>query len=205
LSNTTPFLGGDASLDHVVSHLIQPVIVPMQSSADTTNVLASDVSLDHVVSHPIQPTVEEVVMPMQSSVDPTLLLESDKSKEVTLPMQSLANPTLLLGGDASFDHVLIISSYVPSEKGSIPLSLSILPPSPRMVSFDWNDLVEPHLPSSAPFHIMGVHRCIIDEGSSASILSSLAWQVLGSPKLVSATSEFLDFDKRLAWEPWPPP
>jgi hypothetical protein len=173
----------------------------MQSSADTTPVLGSDASLDHVVSHPIQPMVEEVVMSMQSSVDPTLLLESDKSKEVTLSMQSSVNPTLLLGGDASFDHVLSISSFVPSEQGSIPLSLSTLPPSPRMVSFDWNDLVEPHLPSSAPFQIMGIHRCIVDEGSSASILSSSAWKVLGSPKLVSATSELLDFDRRPAWEP----
>jgi hypothetical protein len=66
-----------------------------------------------------------------------------------------------------------------------------------MVSFDWNDLVEPHLPSSAPFQIMvgvnkiRIHRCIVDEGSSASILSSLAWQALGSPKLVSATSDLL--------------
>jgi hypothetical protein len=163
------------SLDHVVSHHVQPAVVPMQSSADTTPVLGSDVSLDHVVSHPIQPTVEEVVVSMQSSVDPTLLLESDKSKEVTLSMQSSVNPTLLLGGDASFDHVLSISSYVPSKQGSIPLSLSTLPPSPRMVSFDWNDLVEPHLPSFAPFQIMGVRRCIVDEGSSASILYYLGF------------------------------
>jgi hypothetical protein len=94
------------------------------------------VSLDHVVSHPLQPTVEEVVVSMQSSVDPTLLLESDQSKEVTLSMQYLANPTLLLGGDAFFNHVLSISSSVPSEQGSIPLSPSTLPPSPMMVSFD---------------------------------------------------------------------
>ena len=80
---------------------------------------------------------------MQSSVDPILLLESDKYKEVTLSMQSSINPTLLFGGDASFDHLLNISSYVPSSLGSIPLSLSMLCPSPRMVSFDWNDLVEP--------------------------------------------------------------
>jgi hypothetical protein len=85
---------------------------------------------------------------MQSSVDPALLMESDKSKEVTLPMHSSINPTLLLGGDESFDHVLIISSYVPSTQGSIPLSLS-----PRVVSFDWNDIVEPRLPSSTPFQI----------------------------------------------------
>jgi hypothetical protein len=132
-------------------------------------------------------------------------LESDKSKEVTLSMQSSSNPTLILGGDASFDHVLTISNSVPSKQGSIPLSPSTLPPSPRMVSFDWNDLVEPHLPSSTPFQIMGIYRYIVDEGSYANILSSSAWKVLGSPKLVSATSESLDFDRRPAWEPWPPP
>jgi hypothetical protein len=70
-----------------------------------------------------------------------------------------------------------------------------------MVSFDWNDLVESHLPSSTPFQIkvkvnsMVVYQCIVDEGSSASILSSSAWKDLGSPKLVSTTSELLDFDK----------
>jgi hypothetical protein len=88
---------------------------------------------------------------MKSSVYPTLLLESDKSKEVTFPMQSSTNPTLLLRGYASFDHVLSIFSSVPSEQGSITLSLSTLPPSPKMVSFVWNDIVEPLLPPSAPF------------------------------------------------------
>jgi hypothetical protein len=198
-------LGSDASLDHVVSQHVQPVVVLMQSLTGTTHVLESDVSLDHVVSHPDQPTVEEVVMPMKYSTNPTLLLKSKNSKEVTLLMQSSANPTLLLGGDASFDHVLSISSFVPSEQGSIPLSLSTLPPSPRMVSFGWNDLVDPLLPSSTPFQIMGICQYIVDEGSSTSILSSSAWQVLGSPKIVLATSELLHFDRSPAWEPWPPP
>jgi hypothetical protein len=100
-------------------------------------------------------------------------------------MQYSVNPTLILGRDASFDHVLRNSSPIPSKKGSIPLSQSTLPPSPRMVSFDWNDIVY--------------------DGSSTGILSSLAWKFLGSPKLVSATCEFFTFDKSLAWEPWPPP
>jgi hypothetical protein len=143
LADTTLIFGGDVSLDLVVSHPVQPTVMSMQSSTDTTPIFGGDASLDLVVSHPIQPMVEEVVMSMQSSVDPTLLLESDKPKEVTLSMQSSVNPTLLLEGDASFDHVLSISSPVPSEQGSILLSLSMLPPSPRVVSFDWNDLVEP--------------------------------------------------------------
>jgi hypothetical protein len=131
------------SLNHVISHSVQPTVVLMQYSVDTTPIFGGDASLDLVVSHAIQPMVEELVVPMKSSVDPTLLLESDKSKEVTLPMQSSVNPTLLLGGVESFDHVLSIYSFVPSSQGRIPLSLSTLPPSPKAVSFDWNDLVEP--------------------------------------------------------------
>jgi hypothetical protein len=151
LVDTTPIFGSDASFDQVVLHHVQLVVVPMKYSVDTTLVLGSDVSLDHVLSHPIQPMVENVVVSMQYLVDPTLLLESDKPQEVTLSMHSLVNPTLLLGGDASFDHVLRISIYVPSPQGSIPLSLSTLPPIPRMVYFDLNDLVEPQITYSAPF------------------------------------------------------
>jgi hypothetical protein len=70
-----------------------------------------------------------------------------------------------------------------------------------MVSFDWNDLVEPHLPSATPFQIRvevnstNIYRCIVDEGASASILSSSVWKVLGSPKLVSSSHEMLAFDR----------
>ena len=95
----------------------------------------------------------------------------------------------------SFDHVLIISIYVPYEQGIIPLSSSTLPPSPRVVSFDWNDLVEPQLPSSTPFQIRGILRYIVDKVYSTSILSSLAWKILGSPKIVSTTSVFPDSNR----------
>jgi hypothetical protein len=70
-----------------------------------------------------------------------------------------------------------------------------------MVFFDWNDLVEPRLPSIAHFQIRvevnstNIYQCIMDEGASASILS-LVWKVLGSPKLVSALHELLAFDRR---------
>jgi hypothetical protein len=138
------------------------------------------VPLDHVVSQPIQPLATKVVM----------------------LMQSLDDPTLLLGSDVSTDYVSSISNSVFLEQGGIPLTPSTPPPSPRMVSFDWNDLVEPLLPSSAPFQIRvevnstNIYRCIVDEGASASILSSSVWKVLGSPKLVSASHELLDFDRR---------
>jgi hypothetical protein len=59
----------------------------------------------------------------------------------------------------SFERILRISSLVPSEQGGNPLSLNMLPPSPRMVSFDLTDLVWPHLPSSTPFQIMvGINK-----------------------------------------------
>jgi hypothetical protein len=41
-----------------------------------------------------------------------------------------------------------------------------------------------------------INLCIVDEGASTSILSSSSWQSLGSPKIVSAISELLDFDRR---------
>jgi hypothetical protein len=45
---------------------------------------------------------------------------------------------------------------IPPEATKINILLfsSTLPPSPRMVSFDWNNLVDPFLPSSSPFQIM---------------------------------------------------
>jgi hypothetical protein len=102
----------------------------------------------------------------------------------------------------STDFVFIISKSVLSEQGGIPLVLITPPSSPRMVSFDWNDLVEPRLPSSAPFLIRvevnstKIYQCIVDEGASTSILSSLVWKVLGSLELVSSSHELLDFDRR---------
>jgi hypothetical protein len=166
-------LGVDASLDLVVSHPIQPTVVLMQYSIETTPIFWGDAPLDLVFSHHIQPMIEEEVMLMQYSNDPTLLLDSDKPKEVTSPMKSSINPTLLLEVDASFDHVLIISSSVPSSLGSTLVSLSMLPPIPRVVAFDWNDLVEPQLPSSTPFQIRGILRYIVDKVTSTSILSLL--------------------------------
>jgi hypothetical protein len=115
-------------------------------------------------------------------------------------MQSLVNPTLLLGGNVSFDHVLNISSFVPSKQGIIPLSLSTIPPSPRMVSIDCNDPLEPQTPSSTTFQIRGILRYIVNKVTSASILSSSSWKVLVFPKLVSTIYEFLTFDKIIAKE-----
>jgi hypothetical protein len=117
-------------------------------------------------------------------------------------MQSSVDPTLFSGSDASFDYVFSISNSIPDEQWGNPLSLNMFPPSLGMVSFDWNDLLESRLPFFTSFQIKvkinstSIYRCIVNEGSSASILSSLSWKELGSPKLVSATSELLAFDNR---------
>jgi hypothetical protein len=138
------------------------------------------VPLDHVDPQPIQPLVVKMITSMQSSTD----------------------PTLLLGSYVSTNYVFSVSSSILLEQGGISLVPSTPPPSPKMVSFDWNDLVEPCLPSSATFQIRvevnstNIYHCIVDEGASSSILSSSVWKVLGSPKLVSALHEMLDFDRR---------
>jgi hypothetical protein len=134
--------------------LVDEVIVLIPYSADNSLVLGGDASLGLVVSHPFQQVVEAIVASMQYLVNPTLLLESDQSSKVVSTTQYLDDPTLLLGSDTYFEYIFSISSSIPSKQGGIPLSSSTLPLTPRMVSFDWNDLVEPHLPSSAPFQIM---------------------------------------------------
>jgi hypothetical protein len=97
--------------------------------------------------------VDKVLTLMQSSDHTTFPLESVESTKVVTPMQYLDEPTLMMGSDVSIDYVFSISSSVLSKQGGISLTSSTPPPSPRMVSFDWNDLVEPCLPSYAPFQI----------------------------------------------------
>ena len=54
------------------------------------------------------------------------------------------------------------------------------PPSSQVASFDWYILVEPRLPSNAPFEIKVkvepymIAHCIVDEGASVSIFSARA-------------------------------
>ena len=80
--------------------------------------------------------------------------------------------------------------------------LSVPPPSHRNISFDWNSLVEPRLPSCIPFQIVvtfgsfNIYCTFVDEGASVSILSSSAWQAMGSPQLVLASDLLLTFDRR---------
>jgi hypothetical protein len=120
-----------------------------------------------------------VVNTIRSSVDPTL------------PSESELNTT----------DVFFVSSDC-SGQGDIPSISTEPPPSTEVISFDWNSLAEPRLPSSIPFQIIVqvvdkyIYHTIIDEGASISILSSTAWKDLGSPELVPTTNHLLDFNRR---------
>jgi hypothetical protein len=76
------------------------------------------------------------------------------------------------------------------------------PPSNEAIRFDWGVLTRPRLPSYIPFQITvqvcgrDVPQTLIDEGSSVSILSSIAWQDLGYPPLVPVTQNLLAFNRR---------
>jgi hypothetical protein len=76
------------------------------------------------------------------------------------------------------------------------------PPSNEAIRFDWDVLTGPRLPSYIPFYItvqvcgQDVTKMLIDEGSSISILSSIAWKDLGCPPLASVTQNLLAFNRR---------
>jgi hypothetical protein len=144
LADPTPLFGGDAPSDHVVLHptktIFEEVFMLMQSSTNPTLLLESIMST-------------KVVTPMKSSADTTLLSESVESAKVVMSMQYFTDPTPLMGSDVSTYYFFIISSSVLSKQGGIPLTSSTPPPSPRMFSFDWNDLVEPWTPYFSPFQI----------------------------------------------------
>ena len=117
-------------------------------------------------------------------------------------MSSLINPTLPLESEVSASHIFFTASLELTEQGGTELSSDQPPPSSWISSFDWDSLVEPHLPSNAPFQIQVkvepymINRCIFYEGASVSILSTQAWQGMGSPSLESTASQLLVFDRR---------
>jgi len=49
---------------------------------------------------------------------------------------------------------------------------------------------------------MAVHSTVIDKGASISILSSIAWQALGSPQLVLVSHNLLAFNKGTSQPLW---
>ena len=149
---------------------------------------------------PTQPLVDQVVEPILDLVDPTLLSKSDP--DVIEPMSYLVNPTLPSESDfheavelipssinttllseieVSASHIFFTASSKLTEQGGTKLASYESPPSSHIDSFHWGILVEPLLPSDAPFQIKvkvesyTIARCIVDEVASVSILSTRAW------------------------------
>ena len=129
---------------------------------------------------------------MSSPPDPTLLSESVET-EVVPSTQSSSYPSLLIESE-NHPAEFFVLSFDCSMQEKI-LSLSTEPsPSSEVTSFDWSNLTEYRLHSSVPFQIVvrvnskSILCTIVDEGASVSILSSTAWQAIGSPPLVLATN-----------------
>jgi hypothetical protein len=151
-----------------------------------------------------------VTNPVPLSVNPTPPL---KSAIVVNPVPPSVDPTLHLESKPDSAHIFLVNteSTVP---GGIPSSLVKTPPSNEAILFYWGVLTGPCLPSHIPFKITiqvcgwDVPHALIDEGSSVSILSSIAWQALGYPQLVAVTQSLFAFNRRtshpLGILPWFP-
>jgi hypothetical protein len=176
--------------------------------------------VDHVVNMvtSLFEPVDKVVDPIPSSVSPTLLLESETQAvdlvppvDPILPLENETqvvdlispsiDPTLPLESKHDTAHVFLVDTDS-AVSGGIPPSPVEPPPSNEAIRFDWDVLTGPRLPSYIPFQITvqvcgrDITKTLIDEGSSVSILSSIAWQALGCPSLVLVTQNLLAFNRR---------
>jgi hypothetical protein len=185
------------------------------------NLVPPSVNLvDHVVNlvtSLVEP-VDKVVETIPSSINPTLSLESETQVVDSFPpvdpilpvenetqvvdlISSSVDPTPPLESKPDTAHVFLVDTDSAMSRG-IPPSPVEPPPSNEAIHFDWNVLTGPRLPSYIPFQITvqvygrDVTKTLIDEGSSVSILSSLAWQALGCPPLAPVTQNLLAFNKR---------
>jgi hypothetical protein len=162
--------------------------------------------------------VDQVVDPIPSSVNPTLPLESETQAvdpfppiDPILPLENetqvvdlispSVDPTLPLESKPDTAHVFLVDTDS-AVSGGIPPSPMEPPPSNEAIHFDWDVLTGPRLPSYIPFQITvqvcgrDVTKTLIDEGSSVSILSSIAWKALGCPPLAPVTQNLLAFNRR---------
>jgi hypothetical protein len=191
----------------VVDGMINPVPSPVNPVDHVVNLVTSLVE-----------PVDKVVDPIPSSVNPTLPLESETQAvdsfppvDPILPLENetqvvdlispSVDPTLPLESKPDTAHVFLVDTDS-AVSGGIPPSPVEPPPSNEAIRFDWDVLTGPRLPSYIPFQITvqvcgrDVTKTLIDEGSSVSILSSIAWQALGCPPLAPVTQNLLAFNRR---------
>jgi hypothetical protein len=182
----------------IVDRMINPVPLSVSPVDQVVNLVTS-----------LDETIEQVVDPIPSSVKPTLPLESETQAvdlfppvDPILPLENenqvvdlispSVDPTLPLESKPDTTHFFLVDtdSVV---LGCIPPSPMEPPPSNEAIHFDWGVLTGPCLPSYIPFQVtvqvcgQDVTKTLIDEGSSVSILSSIAWKALGCPPLAPVT------------------
>jgi hypothetical protein len=133
-------------------------------------------------------------------IDPTLSpIESEVQVVELIP--PLVDSTLPLKSEVDTAQVLLVTTYN-SREGGFSLVSTKPPPSTKVISFDWNGLKTPCLPSYFPLQIIAqvcdinIFHSIIDEGTYVSLLSSNTWKALGSPQVVPNTHNLFSFNRR---------
>ena len=183
------------------SKLLENLTVPQQKLPTGYRQLSPNLSsTDGVID--LIPSIVNPALPLKSENDITQVDDPLVDQVVDL-ISHLVSPTLFEESETHTAQVLLVTSDSSMLGGISPVSTAP-PPSTEVFSFDWNRLTEPRLPSSIPFQIIvkvcgkNVHRTIVDEGASVSILSSTAWQALGSPQLVPVTQNLLAFNRTIS-------
>jgi hypothetical protein len=160
----------------------------------------------------------QVIDLIPSLVDPTLTLESETQSVDPFPhvnpilpleneiqvvdlISSSVDPTLPPEIKPDTAHVFLIDTESTMSWGILPSPMEP-PPSNESILFNWGVITGPHPPSQISFHIT-IHVCgrdipqtLIDEGASISIFSSISWQALGCPHLVSVMQNLLAINRR---------
>jgi len=132
--------------------------------------------------------VEVTVVLISPSVNRTFPIESESTQVIFVSLDSNE-----LGGNPPIPSRYEENPPILVTQGGNSPIFTVPPPSSLVTSFDWNLLAGFCLPSYVPFEVivqvcnMILSSTIIDEGASMSILSSTAWQVLGSPPIVPVT------------------
>jgi hypothetical protein len=197
------------SVDHVINlvrSLVEPVdkVVDLTpSSVNPTLPLESETQVVALIPSSVDPTPplesETQAVDHFSTVDPIIPL--DNATQVVNLMSLSVDPTLLPESKPDTSHIFLVDTDS-TVLGGIPPSPMEPPPSNEAIVFYWGVLTGPRLPSHIPFQIIvqvcgrNVPQTMIDEGSSVSILSSIAWQALVYPRLVPVTQTLFYFNRR---------
>lgn len=160
------------------------------------NLVASQWQLPtgHHKIYPNPPLVDEVIDSTPYSFNPTLstresnepFFDQQLVEKVVNSIPYSINCPLPFESDFHTTQALLVT-WNPTEQGGNSPVLMKPPISNQVFAFDWNQLTNPCLPSYMPFQVMvkscdnNIYHTIIDGCAFVRILSSTAWEALGSP------------------------